>query len=270
MSISQYQYERLEWLLENKETTLVTELDAIIVPTIRSPHNDPTHHATILADTLRASLLSIRDKTIADARNQGLTAARALGWRRIMFLDDDIGIRPLQVLNAAGMLPDCQIAAFRPVDFPDNSVVRHAARAAGMPTAVHPSGSAMLVNMRAVPAERRFINVYNEDWLFMHGLDVRDAGEVTQRAYDPFTPGRAAREEWGDLIAEATLGIEISAEAEFWEQAIRQRETFLRDVSRRLEAGTPAAASVREAQRALEGITPADVIQFLAEWGFCD
>jgi hypothetical protein len=227
-------------------------IDAIITPTARSPHNYPTHFATSLADTLRVTYMSIRDESIADARNDGLTAARALGYRQVMFLDDDIRVSPQQIQRAATLLDTAQIAAFRAVDFPDNSVVRHAARLAGMPTEVHPTGAAMLVDLTKISSGRMFMDIYNEDWLFMHGLAVADAGEAEQLPYDPFIPGRAAREELGDLIAEAVKGKPMTTSLVFWEDAIRERELFLDSLS--CLTG-PAGVSVGEAMEELRTLT---------------
>jgi hypothetical protein len=238
-------------------------IDAIITPTARSPHSYPTHLATSLADTLRVTFMSVRDKAVTDARNDGLAAARALGWRRIMFLDDDIEITSQQILGADGLLDDSQIVAFRAVDFPDNSVIRHAARLAGQPTEVHPSGGAMLIDLAKIPLCRRFMNIYNEDWLFMHGLKVADAGEVKQLPYDPFIPGRAAREELGDLIAEAVRGKPMTTSLTFWEDAIRERELLLDSLSHLAGA---AGASVREAKEELRGLTAEQAARQVSMW----
>lgn len=238
-------------------------IDAIITPTIRSPHNYPTHFATSLADTLRVTYMSIRDNTIADARNDGLTAARALGYQQVMFLDDDIRVSPRQIQHAASLLGAAQVVAFRPTDFPDNSVVRHAARLTGIPTEVHPSGSAMLVDLTKIPAGRMFMNIYNEDWLFMHGLTVADAGEAEQLPYDPFTPGRAAREELGDLIAEAVKGKPMTTSLVFWEDAIRERELLLRSLS---HLAGPAGVSVREAMEELGTLTAEKAARQVRMW----
>jgi hypothetical protein len=243
----------------------VLVLDAIIVPTARAA---ATEFAGSLADDLGASLLIIRGESIAGGRNSGLDTARALGWRNVMFLDDDIRVLPSQVTEAVSLLRNRQAAAFRSVDFPDNSVVRHAARAAGAQTPVLPGGGAMLVRMSALPARLRFIDVYNEDWLFMHDLDVADAGEVLQLPYNPFTPGRAAREEFGDLIAEAVRDREVSCEESFWEAAIAERRRLLDGLGRLLNGA--AAASVAEAGDALSEVTPRRAASFCAWWRGAD
>lgn len=232
-------------------------VDAVIVPTARY---NSTDYAAALAEELRADLFVIRDRKIADARNKGLLAAKACGWTRIMFLDDDIRMSADQVADAAKACS--QVAAFRVTDFPDNSVVRHAERLTGVNVPVYPSGGAMLLNMRTVPEERLFPEIYNEDWLFMHGLDVAVCGEVRQLPYDPFVPGRAAREEFGDVIAEAVRDREISDDPGFWAAKIAERDVFLRG----LNVSGAAGLSVAEARQALTAVNADKVICFLRSW----
>jgi len=240
----------------------VRPLDAIIVPTAGNRGYYPAHNATTLSDLLRAHTVVLRDKTIAEARNAGLRIARSLGWDRIMFLDDDIWIHEQQIAAAAGTLRDVQVVAFAAGEFPDNSVVRHAERAAGMPVSVHPSGSAMLVRVRKVPEGRLFPEIYNEDWFFMHGLEAVNGGSVEQKGYDPFVPGRAAREEFGDLVAEAIAGRPVTYDTEFWEQVIRDRGALLD----RIDVSGAAARSLQEARSALGVITPGGVRRWLTAW----
>ena len=237
-------------------------LDAIIVPTARSQYKYPVHNATTLSDVLRVNTIVIRDETIANARNQGLRIARSCGWERIMFLDDDIWIKPEQIVDNVFTLRSVQVVAFTPAHFPDNSVVRHAARLAGIPTPVFPSGSAMMVNIKKTPETRLFPWIYNEDWFFMHGLHVVNGGNVEQNSYNPFVPGRATWEELGDLIAEAIQDKPVTYDKDFWGNAIRERAAFLNS----LHVEGAAAASIREASRLLSTIKVANVRGFLRMW----
>jgi hypothetical protein len=121
----------------------------------------------------------------------------------------------------------------------------------------------MLIDLAKIPLCRRFMNIYNEDWLFMHGLKVADAGEVKQLPYDPFIPGRAAREELGDLIAEAVRGKPMTTSLTFWEDAIRERELLLDSLSHLAGA---AGASVREAKEELRGLTAEQAARQVSMW----
>lgn len=235
-------------------------LDAIIVPSVRRYYS--ATHASAMCELLTADLLMVRGRTIADARNQGLRAARACGWHRVMFMDDDIRVSEDSILAAARATRDAQVAAFAVRHFPDNSVVRHAQRLTGADVPVYPSGGAMVVNLQALPAGRQFPEIYNEDWFFMHGLDVAPAGDAQQLPYDPFVPGRAGREEFGDLVAEAIRGREVTSDPEFWAGAIRQRRALLGSLS----VPGAAALSVAEAKRALSRVTVRAVATFIRSW----
>lgn len=211
---------------------------------------------------LATDLLSVRGVSVATARNKGLRIARSCGWNHVMFMDDDILVHSTKIMDAARLLPDTQIVAFTPVDFPDNSVVRHAQRTTGAEVPVYPSGAAMLVNMKALPKGRKFPEIYNEDWLFMHGLEVIPAGNVTQRSYNPFVPGRALREEFGDLIAEAIRDRDVTDDRDFWEGKIAERRSFLDS----LDVTGAAKLSVDEAKEALGWTKAEHITDFIRAW----
>jgi hypothetical protein len=83
-----------------------------------------------------------------------------------------------------------------------------------------------------------FPNIYNEDWFFLVGDGVpfraARAGEMKQRAYDPFAnPGRAEAEEFGDTLAEGLFwlldfGRPIDTAGNgFWGEALYRRRQFI-------------------------------------------
>ena len=171
-------------------------------------------------------------------RNLGLLLGRLLGWRRVLFLDDDIaGVRADELPGAAAHLD----GGFRAVGlgntgFPDNSVVCHAYRAVGGRQESFIGGGAMIVD----PSQTRsfFPNIYNEDWFFLLGDGVpfkaAVSGTMVQRSFDPFASSRrAAGEEFGDTLAEGLFwlldsgfGLENS-HAAFWGDFLFRRRQFL-------------------------------------------
>jgi hypothetical protein len=154
-----------------------------------------------------------RDSDLSIKRNIGLILARMLGWDRVFFMDDDIrnvGVDDLR--RTVSMLgAEYYSAGMRVTDFPDNSVVCHAHRATGKFQDVLVSGSVLAVECGAPIGF--FPDVYNEDWLFFYD----DAAEhrlgcsglkATQLRYDPFDdPQRAARQEFGDVLAEGLYAL---------------------------------------------------------------
>jgi hypothetical protein len=148
-----------------------------------------------------------RSSDLSAKRNIGLLLGRLRGWNKILFIDDDImGFSPRDVARLAGYLDRSPLASMVSREFPDNSVVCHARRRVGFRQDVFVSGAALGVDLRH-PELSFFADVYNEDWFFFarHAAErnLLKIGEVSQLEYDPFAdPQRAAREEFGDLLAE--------------------------------------------------------------------
>ena len=227
-----------------------------------------------------------RNPDLSVKRNLGLALARLLGWKKLMFLDDDIhGIATRSVAKLAEALEGHSISALIPVDFPDNSVVCHANRLGGDGKQdVFASASGM--GVRCDRDDLAFFpNIYNEDWFFFAqeaaSRKIAKVGESRQRSYDPYYhPVRAASEELGDLLAEGLyarldIGEQVwTVDADYWRHFIDRRAEFhvrvLKALSR-VEARKPeeaarAADSVRAAQSQLARITPQLCQTFVRLW----
>jgi hypothetical protein len=212
--------------------------------------------------------------SIATARNAGLAKARCRGWRRVMFLDDDIrGLDPAMVTAAAAMLDDYPAVAFLVTDYADHSVVYHAAVAAGDHCPVQPAGSALLLNLDY--PHGTFPGIYNEDWFFLHDLAAAGligiAGECQQVPYDPFAdPARARREEFGDLIAEGLYRLiredrPLATSKAFWLAESGRRDELITSVAGRT-SDERVLRCLDAARKELAGITVSQVEQFISDW----
>ena len=94
---------------------------------------------------------------------------------------------------------------------PDNSVVCHARRLAGMSQDVFVTGAVLGVHCNNLPLSF-FPDIYNEDWFFFAEeaapRRLPRVGRARQLEYDPFAnPDRARREEFGDLLAEGLYAL---------------------------------------------------------------
>lgn len=185
-----------------------------------------------------------RTTDLAAKRNLALALARMLGWRRIVYLDDDIVTGGADDLRrAAGLLDQYRAVGLSVGGFPDNSVVCHAYRAVGGPQESFISGGAL-----AVETTREisfFPNVYNEDWFWLlddKGLpQLAVTGVATQRPHDPYsTTERARSEEFGDVLAEGifwlldegkTVG---HADERHWTEFLDRRHRFIKDIVHRI------------------------------------
>jgi hypothetical protein len=216
----------------------------------RKQHRD-AHLATTLSQLSRGKHFNASEK-----RNFILELARLMGWRNVMFLDDDINISAEYLDKAAYLLDDgAEVVGFNVREFPDHSVVVHASQLANSPIDSFLGTGAMAVRTGA-PFLSFFPNSYCNDWLFalLHSLTTDNglvwAGTVKQKPYRPFrTLARAEREEPGDILAEGLfrLVMEIKsrgdkmpatthgklaliaqmADEAFWEKEITARVNFV-------------------------------------------
>ena len=194
-------------------------------------------------DLLAASFGWTRD--LSTKRNLGLVIARMLGWRRLMFLDDDIyDVSKHDVAALAAALDNHNVSVLIPDEYPDNSVACHAYRLGGGHQGKFASAGAMGVrcDRDGVPF---FPNIYNEDWFFFSeeaaNHKIARVGTSRQQEYDPFEyPRRAIKEEFGDLLAEglyARLDANRDipgADAIYWAEFIESRADFLSRVAESL------------------------------------
>jgi hypothetical protein len=193
-------------------------------------------------------------------RNLGLLLARVMGWRSVLFLDDDvIGLDDQELTRAAGHLPAgpgpgaVSAVSWRFRSFADNSSVCHAHRQAGGRQEVFVGSAALVV---AIDEETPFFpGVYNEDWLFHFPLLARRrvglAGDLGQLPFDPYDPTarRAVLQEFGDTLAEGVFrllhGIRAAdpdwqglltpaRRSAWWERIIDLRRKFIQDIQDRV------------------------------------
>jgi hypothetical protein len=242
-----------------------------------------------------------RDNDAAEKRNLGLALASVLGWRTVLFMDDDISPTSTgPTLDAVGLAralatlnqrPQLRAVGWRCVDMDDHSVIGHARKLVRMGQDRFVGAGALLVKCDQRAAY--FPNLYNHDWIFLimlakKAVDPRraigSAGTVAQLDYDPFIPRRARSEEAGDVIGECLMNLledhgadfETHATTEFWAEALRlRRELVLRlhtTVGRRARrAAFGATERLQRVQRALvaaeevnRDLTAADLTGYIA------
>jgi hypothetical protein len=220
-----------------------------------------------------------RPTDVSVKRNLGLLLARSIGWRRVMFLDDDIAIpTALDLRRAAGELTGRHAAVGLHIGgMPDNSVVCHARRELGEDQGTFLGGGAL-----AVPADANdgafFPNIYNEDWFFLldktHLRPVTAVGEAKQLPYDPFVnPARAREEELGDTLAEGVFGalsgsgsIEDVLNDGYWHDFLDARRRLITTLLGKA-ADRPAMVEALKAARGRSYlIEPRECVRFLKAW----
>jgi hypothetical protein len=214
-------------------------------------------------------------------RNLGILLASAKGWRRALFLDDDISHgQPHEVRAAAGLLDKYDAVGLHNVGYPDNSVVCHAYRQAGGEQDTFVGAGAMMID--TVASRSFFPNVYNEDWFFLLGdgrlRRTAKTGKVRQKPYDPFAdPDRARAQEFGDSLAEGLYWLLdeerglSDANDGFWREFITRRRRFIGHVQRRVESVRPPGwermlASLDAAESESYFVTPSLCVDYVRAW----
>jgi len=217
-------------------------------------------------------------------RNLGLLLAHALGWQRIIFLDDDIQVPdPGDLQRAAGLLDTYNAVGLENRGFPDNSVVCHAFRMVGGSQKSFIGGGALAVH---TSRNRSFFpEIYNEDWFYMldPGKGIQSlamAGAVQQSPYDPFRNAHRARmEEFGDVMAEGIFWVLDqghpldAADARHWREFLTRRRGFIEYILGHLDKAPVTgaerervAAALRASLGRLAHIDPGFCERYLQAW----
>lgn len=229
-------------------------------------------------------------------RNLALAAARMTGRPFVLFVDDDVvGLTPEYVTQALAVLqasPAHRVVSWPLAQFPDNSVVHHARRdVLGRPQETFIGGGALLIGTDAWQPSG-FPPMYNEDWLFLFD-PIADGAvmlgpDVGQADFDPYAePGRAAREEFGDILGEglfhllhARLPVDVARHGHYWQSVHRKRGKLLARLveEARAQAADPRATDDQRARsrRVIHAITesraqhlrctPESLADFVRRW----
>lgn len=241
------------------------------------------HPLVTFASSRLAEVGDGRHGPLNTKRNVGLLLARMLGWRTVLFLDDDIfDVPDALVRRAAAGMGTLAAIALAVADWPDNSVVCHANRLGEPRQDVFVSGSALLVD--TMQQFSFFPKIYNEDWLFlfdwMAAARVGRIGSVRQLRYDPFEdPERASAEEFGEVIAEGMfdllhrhLPVVQLTDPDYWQDFLLRRKAFIARATDRIASQAqqpvhPAALfALAAAERRRSQITPAWCVSYLQTW----
>jgi hypothetical protein len=217
-----------------------------------------------------------RRSDLSAKRNLGLLVARLHGWNKITFVDDDVTLSQTDnVARLAGQLDEHQVAGMVVRRHPDNSVVCHARRLAGLAQDVFVTGAVLGVHCNSLPLSF-FPDIYNEDWFFFAkeaaARKLPRVGNARQAEYDPFaSPDRARREEFGDLLAEglyALFGEENpsvpfgeqldGATMAYWSRFIEARREVLAETMSQLHGFLERDADNGHVSSALESLSAAE------------
>jgi len=197
-----------------------------------------------------------RRTDVSAKRNLALVLSRVLGWKRVVFLDDDIEVPDADDLSkAVGLLDAHTVVGLGVGGFPDNSVVCHAFREAGGSQETFIGGGALAVEVER--SRSFFPNIYNDDWFYVLDVGGRlqplaTVGRAVQNPYDPFRPERARAEELGDVLAEGAFWLLDQRKPvsdgglKHWQEFLQRRRRFIEYVIGKAERATALESADRE------------------------
>lgn len=263
--------------------------------TLLTVRSGTRNHLLDLGASLPQNHVSPAALDISRKRNLGVLIGRVCGWTRMLFLDDDIRrLNVAKLSSAAALLDDYPVVGLQVRKFPDASVVGHARRLTGRRQEPFVSGGSLLINPQVLNGY--FAPVYHEDWLcvinHLREGAVAIGGTVGQVPYLPFAdPGRAEREEFGDILLSGLLWLIHSrnksapdrahvpandeywreaTDPHFWKQILEERAATLQETITRLAPKefytTSPLPSLAAARQRLIELKPADFVSFTEEW----
>ncbi len=219
-------------------------------------------------------------KDISQKRNFALRFASLMGWKHILFLDDDVIITPSQLAKVMDIIErdDVSLVGFNANSFPDLSVAVHAKRWMNTPIDSFIGTGALAVKI--TPGLSFFPHIYNEDWLFLLAQFLRNkgkivwAGSIKQNKYDPYERlARVRSEEVGDIIGESLMQLTMTlatngelkkqratdnieriveiADTYFWQNQLNDRITFIQKTRSAIQLKKWPSNKKRKALRAL-------------------
>ena len=186
-------------------------------------------------------------------RNLGLLVARMLGWRSVLFLDDDIrGLDASDVCFAAPGLHSGAAVGFAVEHWSDHSVVSRAHQLSSASANSLVGGAALLIDPMS-PLLGHFPAIHNADRLFLYDAlmqrKVQHAPNTVERVpYDPLTDlRRAGAEEFGEVIGTGLVAYArhrgrslVPLYEAYWREFLANRRDFIADILRRLDAEPPS------------------------------
>lgn len=137
-------------------------------------------------------------------RNYGIIYSILSGYKKVIFMDDDVVCNNETIDNVFIKLSECSFVGATIFGMPDHSIVGHIYRACGSLLPQYVSSTFIGIDLYKV--KQYFINKYNEDWIWLflenYGQDVPKIGSVTQLTFDPFVNWKSKIEfqEFGEIL----------------------------------------------------------------------
>jgi hypothetical protein len=183
------------------------------------------------------SRLGSKQWNLGYVRNYAIILAKKLKLKKVLFLDDDIIVENSSLIRKTfDLLNHYDFAGAKIVGMIDDSVVGHIARELKLQPEEYFSGGFLAFKTSLV--SEYFMNIYNEDWLWMylHGPKYKAIryGNAKQLFFDNFKDAikKAKKQETGELLVDGTKKFLETGKKNnlkkliFWKQILREKKEY--------------------------------------------
>lgn len=182
------------------------------------------------------------------ARNFALLYAKYLGSDKVLFMDDDIEVRSISLIDELfNLLNQYKFVGAKICQMTDHSILEYIAIDLGIKNPIMLSGGFMAFNPETI--NHYFLNIYNEDWIWLHfqlkNETYFQTGCVFQSSTNPFFKykQRILFQEFGEIAIDGLLELfnggsyDLLTEFAFWERIVKMREEFLNELLKKAIIG---------------------------------
>jgi hypothetical protein len=185
--------------------------------------------------------LGNNDWNLGYARNFALLAGKAAGFKRVLFMDDDIKVPAISVIDDLfALLAEYRFSGAHITGLVDDSILGHVATNSDIFNERMLSGGFMAFEPGRI--EHYFLNNYNEDWIWLF-LQTRDKSliqttEVMQALGDPLDDytNKIMFQEFGEIALDGILDCYKQDDFKnlrtlsFWRRMLDERSVYLENL----------------------------------------
>lgn len=185
--------------------------------------------------------LGNREWNLGFARNFALLKAKSLKFNRVLFMDDDINIPSIDLINdLLNLTEEYSFTGAHILGLVDDSILGHIATDLKVFNERMLSGGFMAFNPNTI--DHYFMNIYNEDWIWLF-LQLKDkrflqTGEVFQTLTNPMEnyKDKIMFQEYGEIALDGILNLYPDKDYQnllsgsFWEKMFTERNEYLLDL----------------------------------------
>lgn len=180
------------------------------------------------------------------ARNFALLYSKCLGLDKALFMDDDIEVKSAFIIDELfNQLDDYKFVGANICQMTDHSIIEHIALDIDIINETMLSGGFMCFNPQRI--NHYFLNIYNEDWIWIYfqlkNEKYLQTGNVYQSMTDLFQKyeERILFQEFGEIVIDGILEVfkessmDLLTQHSFWARMLSERKEYLSELLKKAE-----------------------------------